>query len=305
MVSLDGRNQFIDDLRNAPSTQFAFALVFGESRKIAEATTVADRAVRAIATNNQVAFAEVIEELRRRKVKADSDWVLDDFLLFALLVGSKKFRVGGEVCSAIINERRPTNELDTAFNGALRSLSQDAYAIEGAFSFVKLVFCDLIGQLRIDSAVARSVYAELTKPEFFAELDTFPRLLAYRAFDLLVRDGIEEKLDSMDAIVSAIESRSNDMSIRDWCRIAIAMRPSVLAWIVGGLIALCTASFSAGRWFASPTESNSKETLPNSSVPESNPVQVTNQGLQPGSDAMTSSTELRIPRSETASLDSE
>lgn len=274
MVSLNERNQFIEDMRSAPSTCFALALVFGESCKVKEATamTVADRAAKAVAMNDQAAFAEVIEELERRKIKADSDWVLDDFLLFALLVGSKRFRVGGDLCSAIINKRQPKNPVDSALHGALRSLSQNAYAIEGGFSFVKLVFCDLIGQLRIDSAVARTVYAELTGTGLVAELDNFPKLLAYRAFDLLVQNGIEDNLDSMNSIVAAIEARSANMSIRDWFKIAIAIRPSVVAWIVGLLFVLCSACFSAGIWSASSIESKSTDSLPRSNISEPAPV---------------------------------
>ena len=177
MVSLDARNQFIDDLRNTPTSRFALALVFGEGYTSVEAATVADRASVAIIANDEAAFAKVVEELQRRKIKADADWVLDDFLLFVLLVGSNKFRNGNQLCKAIIGERRPTNELDIAFNDALRSLSNDAFAIEGAFSFAKLVFCDLVGRLRIDRSVARTVYDELTKQGLLHELATFPRLL--------------------------------------------------------------------------------------------------------------------------------
>ena len=274
MVSLNDRNKFIAELHNEPSTHFAFALVFESDCfcKTETAVTVADRAARAIVKGDQAAFAEVVEELNRRKVKPDVDWVLDDFLLFALLVGAKKYHVGEALCNAIINARRPADEMDTALNGAFRSLSLNAYTIEGEFSFVKLVFCDLIGQLHIDTTVAGTVYAELTDTDLFAKLENFPKLLAYRAFDLLVQHGIEDNLDSMDTIVSAIESRSSDMSLRDWLKIALAMRPSVLVWIGTALFALSSLCFSAGLWFGSFDKSKSTQSIRSSTISESDNI---------------------------------
>lgn len=273
MVSLNGRNDFIADWRSAPSTNFAYSLVFGKSCEALEATTIGDRAARAVATNDKDSFVSAINELNRRKIKPESDWVLDDFLLFALITGARKFQVGKELCNAIISERRPTNALESALHGAFRGISQNAYAIEGEFSFVKLVFCDITGQLRIDSNIAQTVYAELTNSELFAKLENFPKLLAYRAFDLLVLHGIENKLDSTDAIVSAIESRAEKMSLRDWFKVVIAMRPSVWVWIICGLFTACSACFAAGFWFASLTESS--QINPQESSKQSNLIETT------------------------------
>lgn len=252
MVSLDQRNQRVADLRNASPICYSF--LFQEPGAEQEPQTIADRAANAIMVNDRSSFEGVVEDLNRRKLKETADWVLDDLLLFTLLVGSKVFHCGGELCDAIVQIRRPTNSLDVAFHGAVRSLSQDAYAIEGNFSFAKLVFCHLIGRRQVDSSIAGTVYAELTSPNLLTSLEGLPRLLAYRSFDLLVQEGIEFRLDSMDEIVSAIESRSSDMSIRDWLRIVVAMRPSVLIWIVSGLLALCSIGFSGGLLFSRITD---------------------------------------------------
>lgn len=244
MVSVDSRNQFVADLRSASPNCYAF--IFRGHCEESANSSVGDRAAQAIATNNDDAFEKIVEELSRRKIKPTADWILDDYLLFALLIGSKKFHCGGELCEAIIQTRRPSNPTDIAFHGVVRSLSQDAYAIEGEYSFVKLVCCDLLGKLQLNTSSARTVYSELTKPELFAQLSGFPKLLAYRSFDLLVQHGIEDQLDSMDAIVSAIESRSAEMSVRDVLKIAASMRPSALFWIGTGLVTLCSICFSSG-----------------------------------------------------------
>ncbi len=268
MVSLDARNQFIDDMRESPASCFTLALILGEDCSSTSPTTVADRAARAIISNDSPAFEKVVKELESRKIKADADWVLDDFLLFALLVGSKKFYLGDQLCKAIIGQRRPTNEFDIAFNDALRGLTHDAFAIEGAFSFAKLVFCDLLGRLRIDRGVARTVYREVSRPGFLENLSTFPKLLAFRAFDILVERRIEDELDSVDAIVSAIQMRSDEMSVRDWWKITTAMRPATITWIVGSLITLSIASFSIGRWCVPAFDSRREQTVPGPNLPE-------------------------------------
>jgi hypothetical protein len=253
MVSLDARNQFIADLRATSSSGFVLALILGEDCPDSTPTTVSDRGAQAIVTDDKSAFESAVEELESRKVRTDSDWVLDDFLLFVLLVGAKKFNVGDELCKSMLSPRRPTNELDTKFNNVMRSLSQDALAIEGAFSFAKLVFADLTGQATIDNSVARTVYGELTATNL-EDLATLPRLLAYRAFDILLSNRVEDELNTVDAIASAIQSRSENMSIGDWLKIGLAMRPGVLMWICGLLIAACTASFSAGKFLANSPE---------------------------------------------------
>lgn len=270
MVSLDARNQFIDDLRQSEASCFALALVFKEKCASVAPITLADRVACSVISNDQGAFRQIIEELKGRKVKAESDWVLDDFLLFGLLLGEKKFGIGSPLCRSIIGERRPSNDLDIGLNDALRSLSYDAMAVEGAFSFVKLVFCDLVGRRRIDSDVARVVYRELTNSEMIGRLSTFPRLLAYRAFDILVVDGIEEEIDSTDAIVAAIEARAENMSIRDWWKIVSAMRPTVLCWLVGAVFTLCSFSFGLGWWLNPGEKTDGKGSQGASAASEEN-----------------------------------
>ena len=250
MVSLDARNKFIDDLKRSESSCYALALVLREECSSAIPQTIADRAAFAISSHDGSAFARVVEELENRKMNPNADWVLDDFLLFSLLIGKKEFGYGEQLCKSIIGERRPTNSLDIAFNDAMRSLSAEAYAVEGAFSFAKLVFCDLTGQNRLNTTVARIVYTELTQNIIIDELGTFPRLLAYRAFDLLVCEGIEAELGSVRAVVEAIQEMSEKMSIGDWGRIVLAMRPTVITWIVGGLITMLSLAYYAGGYFA-------------------------------------------------------
>ena len=133
MVSLELRNQFIEELRSASSTRFAFLLVFNEPCDLTGATTIADRAAKAVATTNRSEFLDVVSELRSRKVKEDADWVLDDFLLFALVVGAKKFQTDCDLCRDVLAARHPTNKFDIAFSVAIQSLVNNAYAIEGEF----------------------------------------------------------------------------------------------------------------------------------------------------------------------------
>ena len=150
MVSLEQRNRFIEELQGEPSTNFAYCFVFGKPVELHDSPHITLRAAESVASNNKSTFKGVIEELSRRKVKPDSDWVLDDLLLFVLLVGASKFKIGHELCNSILEGRQPKNTADRALQNSFHSISQKALAVEGKYSFVKLVFCELTGQLKLN-----------------------------------------------------------------------------------------------------------------------------------------------------------
>ena len=69
-------------------------------------------------------------------------------------------------------------------------------------------------------------------------MPTLPRLLANRAFDIIVQRSVARKLDSSAEIAAEIQNRAEDFSIGDWWTIAMAMKPKIL-WatiITSGLI---------------------------------------------------------------------
>ena len=256
MVSIDSRNGFLKQLESDPNANVMVAFVFG--RDISQLSTngrLADRIVDAIAKTDSDVFRKIVDELNERRIDTSSDWINDDYLLLALVIGSRTFDYGKDLCKNVLRNQRVTDRHSKKFHKVLEQFASGSNAVDGEYSFAKLVFRELVEPAELELEDARTVYRELTSIGELEELPTLPRLLVLKAFDLIVEKSVKRKLDSSSKIASEIQSRADDFSIGDWFKILLAMKPKIL-WALGvGLVALVGAAFGAGTFFSSATDS--------------------------------------------------
>ena len=107
---------------------------------------------------------------------------------------------------------------------------------------------ELVSPAGINLDEARTVYEELISIGELNSLPTLPRLLAGRAFDLVVLKNVEMKFDSSATIAAEIQSRAEDFSLGDWWKIAMAMKPKFLWTLVLSFGGLLGGAFWAGTY---------------------------------------------------------
>lgn len=188
-------------------------------------------------------------------------------------MGNKKFGGKTIVAGSILDARKPVVSHDKKLQTVFGALAHDACTLEGEYAFVKVVFLQLIGRLHFSPTEAKEVYEELTQIDI-ASLPRFTRLLAYRAYDLLITNQVVPKLDSIGSIVAEIQQRSSDITVGDWSKLVFAMKGTKLYSVFVILAAIVVASFWAGFFYSKFT--NQVEMIENS---ESD-VATTNSGKE-------------------------
>lgn len=184
------RNEFRVELSDDPVVQgFADLILLGKlpsttAAGLSQRGRITMQALHAIATGGSGEFAVAFQEISRRQITDDADWLYDDYLLFALIVGKRRFGADGQFLSKVLDQRRKVQgshgrELLDDFE---KLMSQDT----AAHSPVLLVGTFLSGQLghRSDGLIA--AYRLATSALFDPRASEFLRILAMRTVDLVV-----------------------------------------------------------------------------------------------------------------------
>jgi hypothetical protein len=196
MVPLTERDAFITEAQKDHELRPILAFIFGE--RVTDGTlgaTTRSKVFDAIRGNESKKFGEVVGDLNARKFSADSDWIGDDCMVFLLLLGVKRFGIGEQFSEKLLNARRKTADPQTqGVNQAFEAIRRGEFAMEGDFAFIKCVYRTLAENWSPSDSDSVKLYKQL-KSLPVGELDPFLRLLALRAFDLVM----ESRSVSLDA----------------------------------------------------------------------------------------------------------
>ena len=270
MVSIESRNGFLKQLEADPDARVMVAFIFGKDiSSLSTNGRLADQVVNAIVNSDSKAFQDIVGELNERKIHASSDWIYDDYLLLALVVASRKFDYGNSLCKNILGSQNATEKESQSLHTALLQYVAGSNAVDGDFSFAKFVFRELINPEELKLEEARTVYRELTSIADLHSLPTMPRLLALRAFDLVVEKNVKPKLDTSRKIACEIQSLADHFSLGDWIKIFLAMKPKFLWGLGVAFFVVLGTAFGLGTQFSS---NETKERLPQKKTVESNPA---------------------------------
>ena len=106
------RNVFRTELSNDPVVQgFAELVLSGrtppsETAGLSQRGRITIKALRALAMGQNEEFSLAYEEICRRQISDDADWIYDDYLLFALILGKRRFAANGQFLSKVLEQRR-------------------------------------------------------------------------------------------------------------------------------------------------------------------------------------------------------
>ena len=161
-------------------------------------------------------------------------------------MGSLKFKTAEAFTKSVLCAQQVSGSESRKLLSALSQVAFGSSSIDGEYSFAKLVLRELISPTELEICDARAVYGELDSMGDISLLPTLPRLLANRAFDLLVQKSVVSKLDSSAKIVVEIQSQAENFSVGDWLKIAMAMKPKILWTIIVSAAALVGGAFGLG-----------------------------------------------------------
>lgn len=261
MVSLESRNGFLSELISDDDAKIMVAFICGgDGSALRSGRRVADRLACAVVKSDNAEFEKIINELGERKISSSAEWINDDYLVFALVVASRKFSAGQELTQSILRAQQVSDSESKKLHHAISQFAFGSNAIDGEYSFAKLVLRELTSPTGINLNEARTVYAELVGIDDLNALPTLSRLLAGRAFDLVVLKNVELKLDSSATIAAEIQSRAEDFSIGDWWKIAMAMKPKFLWTLVLSFGGLLGGAFWAGTYLGGSPEPHQSST---------------------------------------------
>jgi len=143
----------------------------------------------AISSNDAAQFKENAAKIGQRKISADSDWCNDDYLLFLLLLGNDKFGRPLNFLSRVIEVRgNNPNPIPRKINEIFGALDRQEFGMDGELCFLKIPFLRLLGKLRLTGPAARKALQEMSEPKLFEQLSPFMKLLALKAYDLVLTE---------------------------------------------------------------------------------------------------------------------
>ena len=249
MVSIESRNAFMAELAADPEAKTMVTFIGGGDGGVPAARgRLANRIAIAVLKSDKNEFQNIVDELGERKLSPDAEWIKDDYLLFSLAVASRKFEAGQELTQSILQAQQVSESESKKLHSALSQFAFGSSSIDGEYSFAKLVLRELVAPADLALSDARVVYGELVSLGDTSSLPTLPRLLANRAFDIIVQKNVIRKLDSSAKIAAEIQSRAEDFSIGDWWEIAMAMKPKILWTIILTLGAIVGGAFWTGGY---------------------------------------------------------
>lgn len=142
-------------------------------------------ALKSIQTNSKVKYDTVIQEISRRRITEDVDWIYDDFLLFALVIGACIFRGNKDFLGQICQHRMSVQtgkdrELATTFSAVLQGHK------DGPAKYLLLVCKTFIDDSDFDLQLVNSAFIEASALLSSAVEPPFRRLIALKAHDSAV-----------------------------------------------------------------------------------------------------------------------
>lgn len=204
-----------------------------------EARGIREELLSAISANDSAQFKESAAKVGRRKISPESDWCLDDYLLFLLLLGNEKFGRPLTFLPGVIGVRRQNpNPVPQKINEVFAALERGEFGIDGEFGFLKIPFLHLVGKLRLGPAEARKALQTLSASGLLDQMSPFLRLLTQNAYDLVLNERQPLATETVAQVIEGIEAHAKDFSLGHWWRVITALPGRLIIAVVMAIVGL-------------------------------------------------------------------
>lgn len=266
MVPLTERDSFMKEAHEDPELGPLRAFLFREPVTSGISGDTRARLFDAIHRNDTGAFQAGVEDLSRRTIVAGSEWIGDDFVVFLLLIGARKFKFGKALIDKLLDCRRSmVNPSTQRLNEVFDAIHRGEFAMEGEYAFVKCVFRDLTEQWAPSEVDSSKLYQRLITPGCLHDLNPFLQLVALRAFDLVLihRAPRDPAFQNWEDIITQLQEDGTKLSLRQLGRLIKHLRFSVVIMLVVSLLGIIAAAPSWLWWKGQPVREVNPLASPN------------------------------------------
>lgn len=199
------RTSYIGNLRENEKVNSFHTLLFGGKTKENNNTDF-DKLILSVQNSDKESFSSIIEEYEAREPSADSPFVNDNYLLFLLIFGAKKFALDLDWIIKILDIRKSTNEDSILISTTFKNIIEDNFKSKSNDFGVIMTYEYLIDDKLITWEERKYFYSKLVERPFPFYSDDLLNLMALKAYDIVILEGDEQRESKFNAL-QGFESR--------------------------------------------------------------------------------------------------
>ena len=192
MVSLEERLAYSNELKKNKKVEAFLSFLFGNNINVVpEASNATDslffKAIDAILNNDKDSFAAINGEFAKREPDAQTPFVHDDFLLFILICGIKKFSFDSTWIQKAINARNDSETESLSIKTTFTNIVRENYSSNDNLFEIVIVFQSIIEKSLVGLTDLNETYKKIANAnEFPPHKSPFFNIISFRAFDLII-----------------------------------------------------------------------------------------------------------------------
>ena len=113
-------------------------------------------------------------------------------------------------------------------------------------AFLKIPFLHLVGNLKIGRTEAERALQGLSSPGLWAELSPFFKLLAQKAYDLVLLAREPTVAETSDELIEGFKTHGKELSLRQWWLVVVNLPSRLLFSFLGAAIVVTVLTFVFG-----------------------------------------------------------
>jgi hypothetical protein len=189
MVSLEERSSYRSKLIQKPIVKAFVEFIDGKNLSpgsFSALNVTLYKCMVAFQANDKATFVNEYDELSRRKPTASAPFVYNDFLLYLLICGTRKFNLSQSWIQEILDFRNCSDEECELITLTLKNLLSSNYVSKNNHFPTILVFQYLCETPLFENSELNATYGEIVQNPFPRYSSDFLNLLILRAYDIIV-----------------------------------------------------------------------------------------------------------------------
>jgi len=186
------RVSYISNLRANEKIDLFHSLLFGSKSNEAEGGNF-EKLINSIQNSDQDSFKEIHAQFAAREPSIDSPFINDNYLLFLLIFGAKKFECNLTWISKVLELRSTTNDDSKQISKTFKNIIADNFTSKSNDFGIIMTYEYLIDKKIITWQERQYFYQELVKRPFPFYSDDLLNLMSLKAYDIVILEGDEQR----------------------------------------------------------------------------------------------------------------